>query len=356
MRKFFNPVILVIAFFISAAAFAQPGANFITTVKQIAAGSDHNVVLLTDGSIWTWGENTGGQLGVKGIEKSAKAIRIGNENNWTVISAGQSSTHAIKADGTLWGWGINKIGQLGISTENFKYALHVPTQVGKDKDWQMVSSGSNFTIGLKTDGSIWVWGVQVSKLLSREIGEYEPIKIADKNNNDWKQIAAGDEFLMAMKKDGTIWTMGLYRDESKTFVKINDDTDWVSMDAGRYHAMAIKNDGSLWGWGDNSYGQLGNGTKESSKVPVKVVGDFKAVTATENYTAAIRKSDDNVLWWGQSWPVKLEESSPVVTGKTSFYPLIAASPKGLIIIAIDNVLVWEYSINKNYGGSMKTLK
>ena len=108
--------------------------------------------------------------------------------------------------------------------------------------------------------------------------------------------------------------------------------------------------------GHGKNGQLGNGTKESSKVPVKVVGDFKAVTATENYTAAIRKSDDNVLWWGQSWPVKLGEPSPVVTGKTSFYPIIAATPKGMIITAIDYVNVWEYSINKNYGGSLQTLK
>ena len=128
------------------------------------------------------------------------------------------------------------------------------------------------------------------------------------------------------------------------------------MDAGGLHAMAIKKDGSLWGWGENNHCQLGNGTTAFSNVPVKIGEDFKAITATENYTAAIRKLDDNVLWWGQGWPIKQGEPSPVVTGKTSFYPMIAATTKGMIIIAIDNTQIWEFSINKNYGGSMKSLK
>ncbi len=356
MSKHFKIANTIFAILINATVFAQAGVSYITTVKQIATGGNHCVALLTDGSLWAWGQNAGGQLGDSSTTDSEMAKPIGNENNWTVITAGEGFTHAIKADGSLWGWGINKIGQLGISTKNLKYMYTIPVQIGKDNDWQMVSSGKNFTVGLRKDGSIWVWGAGVSMLLSRETKRYEPIKIADKNNQDWKHIAAGDEFFMAIKKDGSLWTMGKINGDNKIFVKINNDKDWVSMDAGRLHAMAIKNDGSLWGWGENSYGQLGNGSKVNSKVPVKVEGSFKAVTATENYTAAIRKSDDNVLWWGQSWPIKQGEPSPVVTGKTSFYPMIAATTKGMIIIAIDNTQIWEFSINKNYGGSMKSLK
>ncbi len=348
MVRIFKTVNILITLFLSVSSFAQSGLINTLTVKQLAAGSNHSLVLLSDGTLWAWGDNTGGSLGDGSYTHSDNPIRVGNENDWKVITAGLSSSHAIKADGTLWGWGNNKIGQLGISTENFKYSIQKPTQVGKDKDWQMVSSGKNFTIGLKTDGSIWVWGATVYNLISREMGVYEPIKITDKNNTDWMQIAAGNDFFMALRKDGTIWTLGQTNVGNKSFVKINNDTDWASIDAGRRHAMAIKKDGTLWGWGDNSKGQLGNGTKESSDIPVKVEGEFTNVAASENFTVAMKKNGGEVYWWGKSWMAREVQIKPTYTMSFSSFPLLASGPENYLILTEEKGIL-EYLKPDEFG-------
>lgn len=362
MLKFLKPIILIITFFISAAVFAQSGVSNTLSIKQLVAGSNHSLALLNNGSLWAWGNNARGQLGDSSTTDKDNPVRIGTENNWASITAGSGFTHGIKTDGTLWGWGINKVGQLGIPTTNLKYMYTTPVQIGKDNDWQMVSSGNSFTVGLKTDGTIWVWGTNMNNIMHDKANQYEPLKIDDKNNIDWKQIAAGDEFFMAIKKDGTLWTKGMINNTlvnkggKKIFFKVNDDKDWASMDAGRQHAVALKKDGTIWAWGANESGQLGNGTKAKSKDPVKVGENFAAITATDNYTAAIKKNGAGVWWWGQSWPVKLGNTSPVFTGKTSTYPFIAARLNGILTTAIDYLLIWEFSIDKNYGGSMKAVK
>jgi len=346
---------LFIALFITATVFAQLGVGNKKNIIQLAAGSSHNLALQNNGSLWAWGNNASGQLGDSSTTDRENPVQVGTENNWATVTAGGSFTHAIKKDGTLWGWGINKVGQLGISTKNLKYMYTTPVQVGKDNDWQAVSSGQYFTVGLKTDGTIWIWGANIYYLLPKKTNQYEPLKIADKNNKDWKQIAAGDEFFMAIKKDGTIWTMGaINKDNDKVLVKINEDTDWESIDAGRQHAMAIKKDGSLWGWGANETGQLGNGTTVNSKDPVKVGENFAAVSATANYTIAIKKFEGYILWWGKSWMNNTDQLKPAYAKGMSTYPLIAAGYNSLLML-IDNVSIMEFS-KQHESGSVKMVK
>lgn len=360
MRKFFNPIILVIAFFISATAFAQSGISNTLSIKQLVTGSNHSLALLNNGSLWAWGNNAGGQLGDSSTNDKENPVRIGTENNWAAITAGNSFTHGIKTDGTLWGWGINKVGQLGITTTNLKYMYTVPAQIGKDNDWQMISSGKSFTIGLKTDGTIWVWGANMNNIMHDKTNQYEPLKIDDKNNMDWKQIAAGDEFFMAIKKDGTLWTKGMINNTlmnkggKKVFFKVNDDTDWASMDAGRQHAVALKKNGTIWAWGANESGQLGNGTIAKSKDPVKVGENFAAVSATDNYTLAIKKNGDDVWWWGKSWMKKTTQPKPTRARGTSDFELIAAGNNSFLLV-IDGLSIMEFS-QKNEYGAVKQVK
>ena len=329
-------------FLVSNAVFAQPHLGSKPSIKQLSAGSNHSLALLNNGSLWAWGNNAAGQLGDSSTTDQDHPVWIRQETNWASATAGDGFNHAIKTDGTLWGWGINKIGQLGIPTNNLKYMYTVPVQIGNDHDWQMVSSGNYFTVGLKKDGTIWVWGADISYLLSDKTHQYEPIKINDKNNNDFKDIATGDEFFMAMKKDGTIWTMGTINEQNnKQLVKVNDDTDWAMMDAGRQHAAAIKNDGTLWTWGANESGQLGNGTTNKSKEPVRVGENFAAVGAANNYTAAVKKFEGDVFWWGKNWMNKTSQLLPIHAQVTTSYAPFATGHNSMLLL-MDSTGILEF--------------
>ena len=122
--------------------------------------------------------------------------------------------------------------------------------------------------------------------------------------DDVLSVSAGDCHTMAIKTDGNLWSCG---DNSSgqlgdgtesdrySFVKVMDDV--LSVSAGYYHTMAIKTDGSLWAWGDNFYEQLGNGTTTHSDSPVKIMDDVLSVSAGR-YSTIVIKSDNSLWAWG----------------------------------------------------------
>jgi alpha-tubulin suppressor-like RCC1 family protein len=280
-------------------------------VKQLAAGTTYSMALLIDGTIWASGKNSSGQLGDSTTVDKNNPVKIGKDSTWTYIAAGNNFSYGIKKEGTLWGWGTNKVGQLGISTSNFIYDYWAPVQIGTSTNWVMVAPAADFTIALKTDGTIWGWGSGLNNLQEQEGNPYQPIKLTGADNHNWKAIATGDDFFVAQKNDGTLYTRGLfnntqYNDGGKNvFYKVNNDTDWASFDAGSQHVVAIKKDGCLWGWGKNEVGQLGNGSNSNAKKPVKIirVNDWQTVTAAGNYTIALKK-DGSVWYWGQTFFMK----------------------------------------------------
>ncbi len=127
------------------------------TVKQLAAGTNHSVALLIDGTIWAWGKNSSGQLGDSSTKDRYTPVKIGTDINWSSITAGNNFSHGIKKDGSLWGWGTNKVGQLGISTANLKYDYWSPVQIGTDNDCNSVYYVIYFNIVFIYDFNLCCW-------------------------------------------------------------------------------------------------------------------------------------------------------------------------------------------------------
>ena len=120
--------------------------------------------------LWAWGNNDFGQLGDGTYDLGTSVpTQIGADNDWTAVAAGAYLSTAIKADGTLWAWGNNEVGRLGNGTND--QGTNVPVQVGLDRDWVAVDNSKfdifeGYTLALKTDGSLWSWGISTAGALA----------------------------------------------------------------------------------------------------------------------------------------------------------------------------------------------
>jgi len=228
-------------------------------MRVVTAGHVHNVAIATDGTLWTWGYNGRGQLGDGTITQRNRPVQICTDTDWVLVAAGGSSNLAIRADGTLWGWGANGSGQLGDGTITDRRR---PVQIGTDTDWINVFVGGGVAFATKSDGSLWVWGSNYRGFLHYIIyGEYNYPTISwDRNvhiftptqfgeDTDWVSVSISTHHVMAIKTDGTLWEWGVQSSRSGTPEQKGTDTDWISVSTSPLVSMAIKEDGTLWAWG-----------------------------------------------------------------------------------------------------------
>lgn len=237
-------------------------------VTAIATGSHHSLALKSDGTVWAWGGNTyAGQLGDGTNVDKTTPVQVSGLTGIVAITAGDFHSLAIKNDGTLWAWGSNSYGELGVSGGN----RNAPVQVTGVSGVIGISAGQSHSVILKDDGTVWSWGFnyfgQVGNGASGSFTANPTITQVSGLTNIVR-VAAGFNNSFAMKNDGTVWSWGgnyngqlgdgttTQRTAPVQVTGLMDVTQLV----GKNHALALKNDGSLWVWGSNDYGELGDGT------------------------------------------------------------------------------------------------
>jgi alpha-tubulin suppressor-like RCC1 family protein len=283
--------------------------------KNISAGQAHSLAIKEDGSLWSWGRNSNGQLGL-GSTSSRGVLtpsRVGFSNDWEKISAGGNHSLAIKTDGTLWAWGSNLNGRTGLNLSSG--VTSSPIKIGEDSDWKHISAGWDHSIAIKTDGTIWAWGNNDSGQLGNNstLSLTQPNKIGSDNN--WASVSCGYKFSIAIKTNNSIYScgsnsrgktgLGVLLSNTPSFTRIGNQNDWAYVSAGYEYCLAIKSDSSLWGWGDNTYGQIGafnfrhisgSATFRSylaQSFPYKIGGseqNWVKVSAGRSHSLAIRSS------------------------------------------------------------------
>jgi alpha-tubulin suppressor-like RCC1 family protein len=313
---------------------------------SIAGGYGHTAAIKTNGTLWTWGDNTyyggsqGGQLGDNTtIRKSSPIQTIAGGTNWSSVSCGNFHCAAIKTDGTLWVWGINSDRQLGDDTSVNKSS---PVQTAAfGTNWSFVSCGNYHTAAIKTDGTLWLWGGNSGGRLgdNTTVRKSSPVQTVT-GGTDWSKVACGAYHTAAIKTDGTLWVWGSNYDgrlgdnttvnKSSPVQTITLGTNWSKIACGGSFTAAIKTDGALWCWGYNSYGQLGDNTVSVNKSsPIQTIAggaNWSQVECGASHAAAIKT--DGTLWtWGQNSQGTLgdntnaDKSSPVqiVAGGTDWF-------------------------------------
>ena len=281
-----------------------------TNWKQVSGGY-HTAAIKTDGTLWTWGRGSEGQLGTNDTtQRNTPVTTFAGGTNWKQVSSGGYYTAAIKTDGTLWTWGRGTSGQLG--TNGFVDKITPVTTFVGGTNWKQVSSGLSHTAAIKTDGTLWTWGPGSEGRLGNNdtITRFAPVTTFAGGTN-WKQVSAGGAFTAAIKTDGTLWTWGNggygRLGDNTTSSKLTPvttfvgGTNWKQVSSGGYHCAAIKTDGTLWTWGRGTYGQPGDNTTTDKFTPVTTFAggtNWKQVNLGRLHSAAIKT--DGTLWtWGR---------------------------------------------------------
>jgi alpha-tubulin suppressor-like RCC1 family protein len=286
--------------------------------KQVSIGLDinsrHSAAIKTDGTLWSWGSAASGRLGnavVLSSTISTPVTTFAGETNWKQVSVGYNYTAAIKTDGTLWTWGNGTVGQLGNATTSDNISTPVTTFAG-GTNWKQVSAGSRFSAAIKTDGTLWVWGQGSNgKLGNNDTTNTSTPITTFAGGNNWKQVSSGGENAAAIKTDGTLWlwgsigngrlgngvTTGIISTPITTFA---GGTNWKQVSCGTDHTAAIKTDGTLWSWGSGGSGRLGNAAISNRSTPVTTFTggtNWKQVDGGSTFLTAIKT--DGTLWtWG----------------------------------------------------------
>jgi alpha-tubulin suppressor-like RCC1 family protein len=251
----------------------------------VSAHGNHSLAIRADGSLWAWGWNAVGQLGDGTNADRSRPVQVGDgASDWFAVAAGATHTLAVRDDGSLWAWGMNSYGQLGLGDTTNRNA---PQRVGDANDWATVATGTYHTLAIKKDGSIWAWGQNnYGQLgLGNTTNQNAPQRVGE--GVEWASVAAGATHTLAVRDDGSLWAwgrnnygqLGLGNMTNRSDPRrVGEGVDWTYVAAGAYHSLALKSDGSLWAWGYNSYGQIGNYYEDASLDPVKV-GDGWRVPA-----------------------------------------------------------------------------
>jgi alpha-tubulin suppressor-like RCC1 family protein len=272
----------------------------ITTATTIATGTNHTCALLSDGTVRCWGDNSSGQLGNGTQTNSFTPVGVtGITTTATSVAAGDLHTCALLSDGTVRCWGDNYTGQLGNGTQT---KSSIPVEVSGTTTATAIAARRYHTCAILSDRTVECWGMNISGQLGNGTNtgpescsgfscSTTPVEVSGITMAT--ATAAGLSHTCAVLADGTVRCWGANFSGqlgngtntgpescyglpcSTTPVGIIGITMATTIAAGggsgASHTCAVLADGTVRCWGDNSSGQLGNGTTTNSSTPVTVI-------------------------------------------------------------------------------------
>jgi alpha-tubulin suppressor-like RCC1 family protein len=253
-----------------------------TPWTTVSAGGTHTCAIDASGGLWCWGGNASGELGyatsmvtTDGVPYQSTPTPV-DSASWLAVAAAGAFTCGIRADHSLWCWGANDSGQLGINTGT---SAPVPAAVASTESWTQIVAGNTFACGVTVDQHLRCWGM-IPSLLK----ELTPAPLAGLDTADWIDVAAGENQACARRADGTTWCWGdnshgqrTGTDPIDTSPRLLPGGPWISISSGLSHTCAVDASHDLWCVGSDGFSQLGDGGT-SSRTPVVVTGAWAQVT------------------------------------------------------------------------------
>jgi alpha-tubulin suppressor-like RCC1 family protein len=279
----------------------------------VGAGTYHSCGVQDDGSIACWGENRDGILGNGSWQNTDSPFRVASTAGWDTLSVGGTSACAITDDGARICWGDT--GPFGV----FNGSWYVNrTELDPAGTWRQFVLGTGTSCGIQENGSLWCTGENSAGQAGQGTSD-SPAPLAQiGTDTDWLTVSVGDMTACALKADHSLWCWGVINGV-RAPAQIETDTHWQSVSAGGNHACAIRTNGSLWCWGENAYGQVGDGTQDTSTTPrsLGAASDWASVDAGFERTCAL-KTNGSLWCWGanENGQLGIGSSSNAVTVPT----------------------------------------
>ena len=313
-------------------------------VIAVAPSFPFALALKADGTVLGWGANALGQLGDGTFDNRLTPVTVsgfGSGSGVIAITVGLSHSVALKSDGSVWTWGSNNNGNLGNPAIVGPSNVPVPVSgLGSGAGVVAIAAGGNFTLALKSDSTVWAWGNNNNGQLGIGNIANQPVPVQVKGPGAVGALsgitavsappAGGGAFAMALRMDGSVWAWG-----NNSNGQLGDGTttnrtspvqvkgvggsgllgNVVNIDAAgganNLHALAVTSDGSVLAWGSNANGQLGTGNNTPSSVPLQVPGLDNGITAVSGAAGLsfALKSDGSLLAWGDNSNGQLGDGS-----------------------------------------------
>jgi len=320
MRNLLTRGATLLAVFTLVIAGAAPTAASGNRYVEISASGYHTCALTAQGKAYCWGSNDSGRLGsrIVGASNNRGPQAVVGRHKFMSISAGEEHTCALTKQGQAYCWGSNYAGQLGDGTTNNSDA-NGPQAVIGGLTFASLSAGDYFTCGITSVGRAYCWGANYGGTLGDGTTNYTsgingPQVVI--GGLTFASISAGDDHVCALTPQGQAYCWGAnfsgelgdgttdYSNDNGpqpvigglTFASIS-----VSRDSGSNHSCAITVGGKAYCWGANGNGQLGDGTRNSSRAngPQAVIGGltFASISAGEDHTCA-RTARGKAYCWG----------------------------------------------------------
>ena len=265
-------------------------------IKAVAAGGHHTLALKNDDTLWAWGSNDSGQLGVGNIGVSLVAKKVTGltgapfSNISSIAANGKHSL--VRANGAVWAWGLNSSGQAGrdpASTGASADPLNLSSIYPElQPGISAIAAGGGFSYAVRADDrTVWAWGNNANGQLGNgtTVSSFKPVQVMKSAGiplDGVVQVAAGIQHGLARLADGTVWAWGYNHfgqlgnnkiDDSGYAVKVATDAIGTATDIRAFGSSSMAMIGGAWYvWGDNSFGQLGIGSYSTVSIPVRMSG------------------------------------------------------------------------------------
>jgi alpha-tubulin suppressor-like RCC1 family protein len=273
---------------------ASPCTQFIESVVAVAAGGFHSLALDSFGTVWGWGFNQSGQVGVSSgpvnvpVRNTPLFAQLHQQPGApviTAIAAGSNHSLALDSRGVVWAWGDNSSGQLGIGSFPLGTPPFIATPVTFPETVKVtaIAAGGRHTLAIDSNGTLWTWGFnQFGQLGLSSFDDHfnTPQKLIHfPANTRIVAIAGGSSHSLALDSIGRVWAFGrnlVGQLGNNTFIDSHGPSKVafpagtpkaIGISAGGAHSLAIDSQHRLWAWGLNSNGQLGNPQVGNSKSP-----------------------------------------------------------------------------------------
>ncbi len=318
-----------------------------TTVISVRAGGKYSLALTSAGRVLAWGGNFSGQLGVgTTVDRHTPVpVKVPRGIRVIAVSAGGAHSLAVTAAGRVLAWGDNEYGQLGDGTTKDR---HVPVRVKLPAGTRAVAVGAsyNYSLALTAAGQVWAWGHNGSGQLGdgARADSHVPVRVKLPGGTKPTAIAAGGFDGLVLTAAGRVLAWGdngfgqlgngtRHTSTIPVRVRFPAGTKVTAVGAGSLHNLALTSAGRVLAWGYNAFGQLGNGSTTGSDTPARVHlpprTKVVAVSAGGGFSLALTAAG-RILTWGHNQFGQLGNG----TMASSDTPVRVSIPAGLFASAL----------------------